>query len=347
MCNQYALLKANLIYLFLSVFFFITPEGVVGPVCDGMVSHTVTADPLTSSAEQPGSRPNVVEVSGSDALLKAEIKTEAKTQSINQRTEHTRTKNTASTHSPECLVTDNSQASVTTKESVPGSSVTESQSSRLIKQSVPCTDGFPDFFGRPPDGQDEKLLDSSVKIEEYQHMQNVDNHINSIMAEYESYDTNSSSFGLASNVSVDNMGLSDAHMQARHNQVYTGSEVGNLAKDKRFFCCFCSKGFSCPKKVEIHMRVHTGEKPFSCTQCRMRFAQAGNLKRHQRVHTGEKPFGCTLCEKRFSHLHQLKMHLKVHSGERPFGCPHCTRRFSEKSYLRIHMHKSHSAVEAE
>ncbi|XP_038856138.1 zinc finger protein 236-like [Salvelinus namaycush] len=95
-----------------------------------------------------------------------------------------------------------------------------------------------------------------------------------------------------------------------------GAKTGG--KEKRFLCMFCNKGFSCPQKVEIHQRVHTGEKPYSCTQCHMRFAHAGNLKRHQRVHTGEKPYSCPQCEKRFSHQHHLKMHLKVHTGERPF-----------------------------
>nr|XP_046164620.1 zinc finger protein 8-like [Oncorhynchus gorbuscha] len=95
-----------------------------------------------------------------------------------------------------------------------------------------------------------------------------------------------------------------------------GAKTGG--KEKRFLCMFCNKGFSCPQKVEIHQRVHTGEKPYSCTQCHMRFAHAGNLKRHQRVHTGEKPYSCQQCEKRFSHQHHLKMHLKVHTGERPF-----------------------------
>ncbi|KAG9342378.1 hypothetical protein JZ751_016373 [Albula glossodonta] len=115
-------------------------------------------------------------------------------------------------------------------------------------------------------------------------------------------------------------------------------------REKRFFCSFCGKGFSFPKQVEIHQRVHTGEKPFSCTQCRQRFSHSGNLKRHQRVHTGEKPFSCTLCEKRFSHLHQLKMHQRIHSGERPFACTYCGKRFSERSYLRIHQQRSHTGV---
>nr|XP_046182102.1 zinc finger protein 37-like isoform X1 [Oncorhynchus gorbuscha] len=88
------------------------------------------------------------------------------------------------------------------------------------------------------------------------------------------------------------------------------------SKEKRFLCMFCNKGFSCPQKVEIHQRVHTGEKPFGCTQCHMRFAEAGNLKKHQRVHTGEKPFGCTQCHMRFAQAGHLKRHQRVHTGEK-------------------------------
>ncbi|XP_020342919.2 uncharacterized protein LOC109894099 [Oncorhynchus kisutch] len=88
------------------------------------------------------------------------------------------------------------------------------------------------------------------------------------------------------------------------------------SKEKRFLCIFCNKGFSCPQKVEIHQRVHTGEKPFGCTQCHMRFAEAGNLKKHQRVHTGEKPFSCTQCHMRFAQAGHLKRHQRVHKGEK-------------------------------
>ncbi|XP_031692482.1 zinc finger protein 436-like [Oncorhynchus kisutch] len=150
------------------------------------------------------------------------------------------------------------------------------------------------------------------------------------------------------------MGSSDSHSHILFDQVlnsnrdktqaWGGGATSGNSKEKRFLCMFCNKGFSCPQKVEIHQRVHTGEKPFSCTQCHMRFTEAGTLKRHQRVHTGEKPYSCPQCEKRFSRQDKLKRHLKVHTGERPFACTHCVKRFSERSYLRIHQEKTHSTL---
>ncbi|XP_045579112.1 zinc finger and BTB domain-containing protein 18 isoform X7 [Salmo salar] len=151
------------------------------------------------------------------------------------------------------------------------------------------------------------------------------------------------------------MAPSDSHGRVLFDQVLNsndraraqsqgGGATSGGSKDKWFFCMFCNKGFSCPQKMEIHQRVHTGGKPFSCTQCHMRFAQARDLKRHQRVHTGVKPYSCPQCEKRFSRQDHLKMHLKVHTGERPFACTHCGKRFSERRYLRIHQQKNHSTL---
>ncbi|XP_035645376.2 uncharacterized protein LOC118395612 [Oncorhynchus keta] len=124
-------------------------------------------------------------------------------------------------------------------------------------------------------------------------------------------------------------GPSDSHCRVLFDQVSNsndraraqtqgGGNTSGSSKEKRFLCMFCSKGFSCLQKVEIHQRVHTGVKPFSCTQCDMRFAEAGSLKRHQRVHTGEKPYSCPQCHMRFTQAGSLKRHLKVHMGERLF-----------------------------
>uniref|UniRef100_A0A673YE09 C2H2-type domain-containing protein n=1 Tax=Salmo trutta TaxID=8032 RepID=A0A673YE09_SALTR len=156
------------------------------------------------------------------------------------------------------------------------------------------------------------------------------------------------SFGDRDPVSV-SMAPSDSHgcvlfdqvLNSKDQRAWGGGPTSDHSQETGFFCI---KGFSCPQKVEIHQRVHTGVKPFSCSQCEKRFSQSGDLKRHQRVHTGEKPFSCPQCEKRFSLAGNLKMHLKVHKGERPFACTHCGKRFSERSYLKIHQQKKHSTL---
>ncbi|XP_055765264.1 oocyte zinc finger protein XlCOF7.1-like [Salvelinus fontinalis] len=143
------------------------------------------------------------------------------------------------------------------------------------------------------------------------------------------------------------MGPSDSH-NCLFDQVLTsndrataqaqgGAATSGNVKEKRFLCMFCNKGFSCPQKVKIHQRIHTGEKRFRCTQCHMRFVQAGDLKRHQRVHTGVKPFSCTQCNMRFAQAGHLKRHQRVHTGEKPYSCLHCEKRFSRQDQLKMHL----------
>ncbi|KAH8239764.1 hypothetical protein KR032_007589 [Drosophila birchii] len=110
-------------------------------------------------------------------------------------------------------------------------------------------------------------------------------------------------------------------------------------KVKTHVCEVCGSYFTQKSQYNVHMRMHTGERPFQCRICHQTFAHSTVLKLHIRKHTGEKPFRCQLCvdEVAFSQLAHLKNHMKkIHKKQKPYMCEGCNEFFKIKVELQAH-----------
>ncbi|KAI3595098.1 c2h2 conidiation transcription factor [Moniliophthora roreri] len=74
----------------------------------------------------------------------------------------------------------------------------------------------------------------------------------------------------------------------RHSESSTSPppSSSNESSDKKHVCPTCSKRFSRPSSLRIHVNTHTGETPFRCPYpgCGREFNVNSNMRRHYRNH---------------------------------------------------------------
>lgn len=131
-----------------------------------------------------------------------------------------------------------------------------------------------------------------------------------------------------------------------------------LAEKKTHTCLVCEKSFSRPKLLEVHQKIHIGEKPSKCLHCEKHFYDERRLAKHMKsikhlkcvqvqVDAGktveiEKPYSCSVCGIAFYQQKSLRRHMEIIHCEREFQkCPYCDYKSKYKTNIKRHI-KTHT-----
>lgn len=96
--------------------------------------------------------------------------------------------------------------------------------------------------------------------------------------------------------------------------------------DGKSICTICSKQFSKPSQLRLHINIHYFERPFRCDSCAVSFRTKGHLQKHKRS---------------VSHFNKVNMNMTFGTpttdNPRPFKCGDCKIAFRIHGHLAKHL----------
>uniref|UniRef100_A0A182P5H6 Uncharacterized protein n=1 Tax=Anopheles epiroticus TaxID=199890 RepID=A0A182P5H6_9DIPT len=106
-------------------------------------------------------------------------------------------------------------------------------------------------------------------------------------------------------------------------------------------CDMCNKSFAFLNQLNMHMKLHTGEKPFQCEICGRSFRRSFSYREHMEMHVTDATYNCPTCNKSFKRPRYLQAHMLTHSTVRKFACLICGNAYKTNGELKKHNKNKH------
>ncbi|XP_075987141.1 zinc finger Y-chromosomal protein 2-like [Anticarsia gemmatalis] len=110
------------------------------------------------------------------------------------------------------------------------------------------------------------------------------------------------------NMKCDSITTLGRHLDKEH--AISKNEMFN----KKALCDFCGLILNSPGQLQIHKRMHLGEKPYSCSICHKSFRRKFSMQVHERAHGRARPHACATCGRLYSQRSALYRHQRLHHG---------------------------------
>lgn len=78
------------------------------------------------------------------------------------------------------------------------------------------------------------------------------------------------------------------------------------------YVIYVKKKFDWKAQLEVHLRIHSVEKPHNCDFCQKGFIHKIHLEGHLLIHTEKWLYSCYICAKIFVDKPDLNCHLTSH-----------------------------------